>query len=438
MDEPIIKTSKFWNFISKRMNAEAALADWRLKLGDRLDFAKLQRHYLIPTGEMANLITCPEQCNPSCGFRKVCEWEGKYEAVCRKWPLKSYEIEKADALFFTIKPSGLLPEITKIFKIIPHIEEFGKEEDTWKLGVVPLSGGKSATVYLTLKIWNHEIMDLIYRINSKEQQPYILLVTSWTVVRDTSEKILKDMGAAFVPLNEVLNFNAQTEFELLRECNLAQLVAAPSAPEPELEPENIFRKCGDAWEVRYQGGEKFILTNCNTGAAYLHFMLELPNTSTPVLEIMRSISGESEDYVLTDQLDENDSLSGYSISALPSGQSDTIADSTALRQYKHEMQSLMKEIAEAKASGDNITVEQLQQDLDKLTEAVNEAVSPIGQKRKFADPVLNFIVAFRNAANFAIDKIAVYDLPLASHLQKSIRYGQNPGYYPDKKITWNL
>lgn len=219
--------NNFWTFISKRLKAEAALADWRLMLGDGLDFDELQRRFLAPTGKMANLITCPEQCNPSCGFRKVCEWDGKYEAVCKEWPLKSYEIEKADALFFTVKPSGLLPEIVKIFKIIPHIGEFGKEEDTWKLGVVPVPGGKSATVYLTLKVWNHEIMDLIYRLNCEEHRPYILLVTARKIVHGTSEKVLNDMGSTFVPLNEVIDFNTDTEFELLRECNLPQLVAPP-------------------------------------------------------------------------------------------------------------------------------------------------------------------------------------------------------------------
>ncbi|MDD5598867.1 MAG: hypothetical protein PHV82_13045 [Victivallaceae bacterium] len=239
------KASEFWNFISKRLKAEAALADWRLKLGDNLDFDRLQRQYLAPTGKMAEVITCPDQCNSSCGFRKVCEWEGQYEAVCRERRRKDYNIEKADALFFTVKPSGLLSEITKIFKIIPHIEEFNNEEDTWKLGVVPIPGGKSATVYLTLKVWNHEIMDLIFRLNCEEHKPYILLVTARKIIHGTSEKILNDMGSAFVPLNEEIDFNADTELELIRECNLAQLVAPP-APEPEPEPENIFRKCGDA------------------------------------------------------------------------------------------------------------------------------------------------------------------------------------------------
>lgn len=431
------KISDFWTFISKRLKAEAALADWRLMLGSRLDFDKLQRQYLAPTGKMANLITCPDQCAPSCGFRKVCEWDGKYEAVCRERMRKDYTIEKVDALFFTIKPSGLLPEITKTFKIIQHIEEFGKEKDTWKLGVVPIPGGKSATVYLTLKVWNHEIMDLIFRLNCEERRPYILLVSARKIIHGTSEKVLNDMGSAFVPLNEVLDFNADTEFELIRECNLAQLVT-PSAPEPEPEPENIFRKCGDAWEVRYQGDEKFILTNCNTGAAYLHFMLERPNTATPVVEIMRSVSGESEDYISVDHVDMDEFEEGFSLRDAPLMGADNIADETAIRQYRKEAMLISEELEKAKKSGNNSMEEQLQKELDCISAAIYEAVAPDGQRKKLADQMKRVSDAFRKAVIFAIEKMYIHDELLAIHFRDAIRYGYDPGYFSGKIVHWHL
>ena len=429
------KISDFWTFISKRTKAEAALADWRLELGDKLDFNRLQRQYLAPTGSMSGLITCPEQCDPSCGFRKVCEWEGQYEAVCRERRRKDYNIEKADALFFTIKPSGLLPEITKIFKIIPHIEEFGKEEDTWKLGVVPVSGGKSATIYLTLKVWNHEIMDLIFRLNCEERRPYILLVTARKIIHGTCDKILKDMGSAFVPLNEVLDFNTQTEFELLRECNLAQLVA-PTAPEPE--PENIFRKCGDAWEVRYDGGEKFMLTSADTGARYLHFMLGRPGTSTPITEIIRKVSGESSNIVSVDMLEDGFLTDGYLFGDFPDSITDNIADDKAIRQYRQEIIQIKHDIEKAKSVGDNITTEQLERDLQNLTSKINEIISPVGQRKKLSDNIKKQVDSFRYVVNHTIDKIALHDPTFAKYLNTMIKFGRTPGYQPVSDMSWVL
>jgi hypothetical protein len=437
MDNAETKTSDFWDFIRKRLGAEAALSDWRLELGGKLDFEKLHHLYLAPTDRMARDIMCPEPCSPSCGFRKVCEWEGKYEAVCNEWPLKSYEIKKADAVFFTINPVNLLPAIAKAFKIMEHVKEFQNEEDTWTLGEVPATGGKPVRVYLTLKAFSYEVMDLIYRINSKEQQPYILLVTSWTLVRENSEKILKDMGSAFVPLNEVLDFNADTELELIRECNLAQLVA-PTTPESEPEPENIFRKCGDAWEVRFQGGEKFLLTNCNTGSAYLHFMLARPNENTPIMEIIRKVSGESENVMSADRLEDGVLTEGYSFRGLPDSVADNIADDIALKQYKQEMDKIKHDIEDAKSIGDNITTEQLEQDWQNLTSKINEIISPAGQRKIFANEVKKLVDSFRGAVNYAIEKISTYEPMLAEHLKNTVRFKQTPSYMPDHAINWDL
>ena len=431
------KTENFWTFIGKRLNAEAALADWRLMLGDKLDFDKMQRQYLAPNGKMARAIMCAEACSPSCGFRKVCEWEGKYEAVCREWPLKSYDIEKADALFFTVNPSGLLPEIAKIFKITPFIDEFNNENDTWKLGVVPVPGQKTATVYLTLKSWDHDIMDLVFRLNSEERRPYILLVTARKVIHGTSEKVLNDMGSAFVPLDEVLDFNANTDFELLRECSLPQLIA-PSIVEVEPEPDNIFRKCGDAWEVRFDGGEKFMLTNCSTGAAYLHFMLERPNVSTPVTEILRGIFGESDISTSIEQLDDDNISCGYRLSDLPDGQFEVLGDGTALKQYCHELKILKKNIIQAETVGDNITREQLQQDFKNLQVEVRKIVSDSGQRKGFLNQVKNVANACRGAINFTINKIDTYDSELAKYLRITIKGGRNPGYFPSDIRDWVL
>jgi hypothetical protein len=431
------KTSDFWNFIRKRLGAEAALADWRLELGDKLDFDKLHKLYLTPTDKMARDIMCSEQCSSSCGFRKVCEWEGKYEAVCQDWPLKSYDIEKADAVFFTINPANLLPAIAKAFKITPHVKEFQNEEDTWTLGEVPAPGKTTARVYLTLKTFSYEVMDLIYRINSKEQQPYILLGTSWTLVRDTSEKILKDMGSEFVPLNEVLDFNADTEFELIRECNLAQLVTPP-IPEPEPEPENIFRKCGDAWEVKFDGGEKFMLTGAETGARYLHFMLGRLGTSTPITEIMRKVSGESSNIVSVDMLEDGFLTEGYSFSDLPDSITDNIADDKAIRQYRQEIIQIEHDIETAKSVGDNITVEQLEQDLHSLSGKINEIISPAGQRKKLSDNIKKQVDSFRYVVNHAIGKIFSHNPIFAEHLSAKIRFGKAPGYYPKDNLTWEL
>jgi len=428
--------SNFWTFISKRLDAEAPLTDWRLLVGKGLDFAKLQRQYLISTGKSANLITCPKPCSPTCGFRKVCEYDGEYEAVCREWPLKSYPIEKADAQIFTVNTGAIAPELVRLFQIRSRSSAFNSEEDSWQLGDVILPGGKSATVYFTLKIWDHEVTDLVYRFNCKEQRPYILLVTARKVIHPTSDAILKDMGAVFVPLNEVTDFNADAELRLIQECNLPYLISPPVA-HPAPEPDNIFRRCGDAWEIRFNGGEKFMLTTGHTGATYLHFMLEKPNVATPVLEIMRGFATEK-DGRFVESIDDGNLADGYAVGDLPLNETDNIADEEALRQYRDEIKILVHELDCARETGDNITEEQLRQDLESLTQGMNEILSPAGQKRKFADQKKNIIDAFRCAVIFTIEKISIHDSRLAEYLNITIRCGRSPGYFPSETRVWRL
>lgn len=428
------KISNFWTFISKRLGAKAPLADWRLKLGNELDFEKLQKNYLTPTGDMSGLIMCPKQCDPSCGFRKVCEYEGEYEAVCRDWTLNSYKIEKVDALIFTVKTGTLLSKITNIFQVSPLIEAFNKEEDTWLLGEVPILGCKPATVYLTLNIWEHEITDLIFRFNCKEQRPYILLVTARKAISQTSDAILKDMGSVFVPLNEVLDFNAETEFELIRECNLPQLVTQP-ALKSEPEPENIFRKCGDAWEVRFQGGEKFLLTGVDTGARYIQSMLQHPNCGVPAVNIVRMIA--EEDTCSDDMpVDSEDMADGFSIGMLPNESSGRVADSRAIRQYRKEERALMREIGNAEDSRDNVWLAQLRNDLDMVRTVLNQTISPTGRHKLLGDPKLKIANAFRNSVNYAINRIYQHDELFAFHLRRTIRCGRVPEYCPESDIDW--
>jgi hypothetical protein len=378
---------------------------------------------------MAEFIKCAEACKSSCGFRKVCEWRGKYEAVCRDWPLKTYDIEKADAVFFTVNPENLLPEIAKTFKIDPHIRAFRNEDDTWKLGEVPVPGQKNARVYFTLKTLSYEVMDLICRINSEELRPYILLVTTRSAIRDTSDKLLRDMGSAFVPLNEVLNFNAQTDFEFIKECKLPQLIA-PLEVEAEPEPDNIFRKCGDAWEVRFDGGEKFMLIGADTGAKYLHFMLGRPGESTPITEIIRKVSGESANIVSADRLEDGILTEGYSFNDLPDSMADNIADAKALRQYKEEIFRIKHDIEKAKSTGDNITAEQLEKDLQNLISMVNKIISPAGQKKSFTGSQKNQLDAMRKTILLTISKIKQLQPFLAKHLKSCIKFGKNSGYFP--------
>ena len=428
------KTSKFWDYLASRYSYVAALHDWRWVMGGDIDFELFQDKYLTPTDEYAGSVICAKQCI-GCGYRRVIElYRGGYEAVCKKWSNDAFEIDPQEVLEYTVLEDELVADIAKVLEITPYTAELVFCDNSWKVGNITVRG-ESHSVFFTLQ-WGPGLLELILQLNRLMHNPYVILGTSEKMCGDVANGCLADGNAVFVPLNETLDFNENAELELMRLFSWEKLLLPTEALNEE--PDNIFRKCGDAWEIRYDGGEKFMLTTGNTGATYLHYMLARPNTATPVLEIIHYITRQAGDSVSACRLDKDDISSGYSVSNLPNSQSYAIADDTAIMQYEQEISTLLGEIAEAEDVGDNVTAEQLQQDLEEIEAAMDKIESPIGQKRKFSDPILNIIVSFRNAANFAIEKISVHDSSFASHLRKSITYGQTPGYYPGEKITWIL
>jgi len=431
------KESRFWTYLGGLLHFEAPLWNWRQRLGNDIDFEYFRETYLLPTDKTGSLIICPKRCDYSCGFRKVRKNDdGTMRAVCHKNKKDSLPISEEDELLYGVNYGVLLPKVAQTLGAQPLIAPFQTWDDAWKMGSLKI-GGKVLPVFFTLRNWNHKVIDLILNLNRMEPRPYLLLVTSAKVISSTSMKALEDSGSLFLPLNEVLDFNAEAEPVLIRSLDsyFESLLVQP-APEPE--PDNIFRRCGDAWEVRFNGGQKFMLTTGHTGATYLHFMLARPNTTTPVIEIMKSVSGESEDYVSSVRIDMDEFSDGFSFRNAPVTVAGNIADETAIRQYREEINLLSGELEVARASGDNITAEQLENDLERLTSAVYEAVAPDGQRKKLADHMKKTSDAFRRPVVFAIEKIAAHNERLAAHFRDTIRYGQNPGYFSGNTIRWYL
>ena len=431
-------SSAFWNFLSGLVSFEAPLWNWRLRMGNSIDFEKFRSAFLHPEERFTTLIMCPEQCSASCGFRKVkTTVDGTHKAVCHQHLKPAFMVSNREVLMHGVNMATLLSGVAQALEIEPRITPFKTWEQVWDMGCKKIES-LPVKVFFTLRNWDHEVIDLILNLNRMLGEKYILLVSSRDLVSRTSKMALEDNKAVFIPLNEVLDFNPKAEPMLMRPLDSYLETLQPDPPHVEAEPDNIFRRCGDAWEVRFAGGEKFMLTTGHTGATYLHFMLARPNVATSVIEIMRSISGESENYVASDHIDMDDFSDGFSFRDAPIAEADNIADETSIRKYREEIKLLSGEWDAAKASGDNITAQQLEADLERLTAAIYEAVAPDGRRKKLADQMKRLVDAFRASVNFTIEKIAIHDVQLAEHLILRVRHGQNPGYFSPEDINWHL
>jgi len=432
-----MKTSKFWDYLGGMIIVHQPLYNWRFEFEDSLDFEIFKKKLLIPIDEYAENITCPEPCSLKCPREVVEMYDGiTYQAVCPEWGNKYFAIEKIDSLYYKLQEHALNKAIAEELNVPFNLMPLRGADDSWRIGEYPLENGESIPVFFTLEYVPVRVLELIIDCNRLTRGGFLLLGMNKHILNQKCEEMLLERGATFIPMNETLDLNREAEFYFLKPIIINETRPEESSEE---EPQNIFRKCGDVWEARFQGRVKFMLNSAETGARHLHFMLGRANIATPIIEITRSYSWEPSDYKLEEELLNFDGImDGYALSDLPVTETCDIADEKAIQSYRQEAQQLSREMDEAKARNDNITLRQLRQDMEKIKQALDGAISPLGQRKKLADPVRNVVVAFRNASNFAIGKIAIYDKQLAEHLRSSIRYGQEPGYFPENHINWEL
>jgi hypothetical protein len=420
-----MKTSKFWNYMAGMSEHCQPLYNWRHKLKDELDFEAFKERFLIPIDEFAERIICPDVCPMNCDRNVVRQYNGdKYEAVCQEWSNKFFVVEEIDTLIYRVRPSRLNQAIANALGIHYDQMKMRGTENSWRIGEYPGTG----SVFVTLEYSQFRIMELLIDCNRLTRNGYLLLGTNKNILNQKCEEMLFECGATFVAMNEILDLNREAEFYLLKPIEISE------AKPLNKEANNIFRKCGDVWEVRFQGGEKFMLNSADTGAKHLHFMLDNQNTSTSVIEIVRRNSDVYCEYNEYELLNTN----GYTVSDFPITGNCDIADEKAVRDYWLKSQSLLTEMENAKASNNNVAFSQLREEMEKIKHGIEEAISPIGQKKKFNDPMKNITDAFRSSVNFAIDKIGIHDSQLGNHFRKAIRYGQTPGYFPSEPISWEL
>ena len=182
--------------------------------------------------------------------------------------------------------------------------------------------------------------------------------------------------------------------------------------------ENLFRKSGDVWAVRYLGGREFYL-NDSKGAAYLALLLAHPNRSFKVEDLIFHVSAEA--------------------AALTPGDAGDALDDRALRQYKARVDDLRDRQEEAERNNDLATVQRVQQELNWIVDEMKRAGALGRRVRKEASDRERFRKSVGNAIRRVLADIVEADPALAMHLgYPRLRLGYNLVYEPKDDIAWTV
>ena len=178
----------------------------------------------------------------------------------------------------------------------------------------------------------------------------------------------------------------------------------------------VFRKKGQVWEVRFAGGQDFILLP-SKGAAYLHLLLSHPRVPFSAIDLACRVAKNPERYALSSGGEQSDRES--------------------LTAYRARYDELQEELDEARKNNDPGAESGIQQEIEWLVEQVRKDRGLGGRLRKASDDRDRVRKAVGNAIRRAVKDIGQFDKRLADHLTSPrLSCGLNPCYTPDQDITW--
>ncbi|MFZ6005246.1 MAG: ATP-binding protein [Actinomycetota bacterium] len=190
-------------------------------------------------------------------------------------------------------------------------------------------------------------------------------------------------------------------------------------PRPPRPPKNTAAALGEltrdgpVWHVQWQG----------TATTVRH--------SKGILDIARLLERPGHEIHALDLMDPSGS-------ALDTGGTGPMLDDTARRAYKQRLEELEDDLDEATSMADDGRVAQLEHERDVVVAEITRAYGLGNRPRTVGDPAERARKAVGMRITTAIKAIAVTDVELARHLDRSLVTGRYCSYQPETSTRWQV
>lgn len=226
---------------------------------------------------------------------------------------------------------------------------------------------------------------------------------------------------------------ADAMMRIVYESNLPTSVPVVPVYQEQI-PDNVFRRCGGAWQVRFKGQKAFTVLPW-LGASYIHYLLVSPNEPRPTIDIVCSTAIDICDHAISAKEAIDEGLQSASNPMLAN--LGAVSDWDAIKQYRERAQDLLLGIERARADNNDVLMQQYEKDMKLIAAKVSEAIKPGGRLRQAGDKRKNIRDSFRNNVKRVIEKqIKETDPALAAHLTKAMIYGNTSRYVPEDGLAW--
>ena len=183
-------------------------------------------------------------------------------------------------------------------------------------------------------------------------------------------------------------------------------------------PDQVFRRDGEVWTLRYGGRE--IRLRDSKGVRDLHALLTRPGTAVAALDLAGAAQGQ-----LT---------RGRPPAAPEVGE---VIDAQARSAYRQRLRELEEAAAEADAAADIERSARIAAERDALVEALTQAYGLGGRVRRVGSDAERARTAVTARIKDAIRRIGEAHPDLGRHLARSVRTGTFCVYDPDQPARWS-
>ncbi len=274
-------------------------------------------------------------------------------------------------------------------------------------------------------------------LNHADGDPGVNLQRCFDMYRRHSDEVKRVIAKLFALHGKAIYERTLPVDAMLRivyESALPTCIPALPPQEPQL-PDNIFRRRGEAWQVRHQGKRDFVLLP-SLGADYIHRLLASSGESLSAIEIVCGAATDHCSYLLAAQEAVEAGLrSGANPFLDTLGK---ISDWPAVNKLRETAKGLMADIERARVEHNEPRVLEVQKDMTVIVAKIHEAVGVGGRLKEAGDKRKNIRDSFRKAVKRVIEKIRETDASFAEHLGKSLSYGNFPKYHPPSPVAWEI
>ena len=257
-------------------------------------------------------------------------------------------------------------------------------------------------------------------------------VRQWSEIGAPYETALARMGLAEALKAEGQQDRASLElraalatFERIRATHPARPPAPPATEETPPCDASVFRCEGDTWLIVF-GGQSARLRD-SKGLRYLARLIAEPAREVSALELVALESGGRQS--ANDRVD-----------LAVEGDAGPLLDARAKEAYRRRLAEIDEDLAEARAADDARRAAQAGSERDFLRRELARAVGLGGRERRAGSASERTRSAVTRALRQALSRIREQHVPLAEHLDRTIRTGAYCVYEPDPRLplAWTI